>query len=225
MLPPHRRRPCRPARSSASTRRSDPRAKCPTSSRRVRSIPSTRCWPTPQGPSAGTIDSGTWTATGANVTVVSAAPHEGAGGYIVSADSALLRRRRAQLPRSPRRPRRPPRRSTSRVPALTPGLGHDFRLDLRRGQRGDAPASTTTASVLVAHERPARRDGSRSMRRPRTGSGGTVTVSGVPAQTSSALYYLSVRAWNSSDPSGTLQRQWYPTAVDLRSSAERLDRS
>jgi hypothetical protein len=49
--------------------------------------------------------------------------------------------------------------------------------------------------------------------------GGTVTVSGVPAQTSSALYYLSVRAWNSSDPSGTLQRQQYPTALDLRSSA------
>jgi hypothetical protein len=27
-----------------------------------------------------------------------------------------------------------------------------------------------------------------------------------------------VRAWNSSDPSGTVTRQWYPDALDLRSA-------
>jgi hypothetical protein len=28
-----------------------------------------------------------------------------------------------------------------------------------------------------------------------------------------------VRAWSSSNPSGTLTRQWYPDAVDLRSAS------
>ena len=31
-----------------------------------------------------------------------------------------------------------------------------------------------------------------------------------------ALYYLTVRAWNSSDPAGTSHRQWYSTPIDLR---------
>jgi hypothetical protein len=42
-------------------------------------------------------------------------------------------------------------------------------------------------------------------------------VKEVPADTASALYYVSVRVWNSSDPGTTLLRQWYPTAIDLRS--------
>jgi hypothetical protein len=31
------------------------------------------------------------------------------------------------------------------------------------------------------------------------------------------LYYLSVRAWKSSNPSTTLTRRWYPSAIDMRS--------
>ena len=52
-----------------------------------------------------------------------------------------------------------------------------------------------------------------------SGAGGTVTVSGVPAEIPTALYYVSIRAWNSADPGTTLQRQWYDTALDLRSKA------
>jgi hypothetical protein len=47
------------------------------------------------------------------------------------------------------------------------------------------------------------------------GVGATVTVGSVPTGTSSDLYYLTVLTWNSS---GTLNRQSYPTAIDLRSS-------
>jgi hypothetical protein len=55
-------------------------------------------------------------------------------------------------------------------------------------------------------------------------AGGTVTVSGLPGGGSgtsfgSALYYLSARVWNSSDPAGTLNRQWYSSPVDLRSAS------
>jgi hypothetical protein len=51
------------------------------------------------------------------------------------------------------------------------------------------------------------------------GLGGTVQVSGIPGGTAASLYYLTVRAWNSSNPSGTLSRQWYSTPVDLRSAS------
>jgi hypothetical protein len=50
-------------------------------------------------------------------------------------------------------------------------------------------------------------------------SGGTVQVTGIPGSTATSLYYLTVRAWNSSNPSGTLSRQFYSTPVDLRSAA------
>jgi hypothetical protein len=49
------------------------------------------------------------------------------------------------------------------------------------------------------------------------GAGATITVNGVPSGTSAALYYVAVRAWNSA--TGKLQRQSYPTAIDLRGSA------
>ena len=49
------------------------------------------------------------------------------------------------------------------------------------------------------------------------GSGGVVTVANLPSGTPDALYYATVRAWKSTDP-GTVQRQWYPQAIDLRTS-------
>ena len=51
------------------------------------------------------------------------------------------------------------------------------------------------------------------------GAGGSVTVSGLPSETADAVYYVSVRAWNSSDPAGTLQRQWYPSVIDMTGSS------
>jgi hypothetical protein len=46
------------------------------------------------------------------------------------------------------------------------------------------------------------------------GSGGAVSAP-VPAGTTAAKYYVSVRVWNSSDPAGTLSRQSIPTLVDM----------
>jgi len=50
---------------------------------------------------------------------------------------------------------------------------------------------------------------------------GNVTISGIPGGSSSGqfadgLYYVSVRAWNSSSPATTLNREIYPTPLDLR---------
>jgi hypothetical protein len=168
-----------------------------------------------QGLSTGTIDSGTWTATGGNVTVVSAAPLEGAGSYLVAADAPSFAGGVLTAKVSA-----PPSGTTTPVDVTVPAL------TLASGTASGSIAVTVSEAtagkynhgeVLVAH------DGQLVATAPldavfASGSGGTVTVSGVPAETSAALYYLSVRAWNSSDPSGTLQRQWYPAAVDLRSS-------
>ena len=49
------------------------------------------------------------------------------------------------------------------------------------------------------------------------GAGGIVTVAGLPAGTPDAVYYATIRAWNSTDTS-TVQRQWYPQVIDLRTS-------
>jgi hypothetical protein len=167
----------------------------------------------PRALSKGTVDSGTWTATGANVTVVSAAPKEGAGTYLVAAsapsfaDGAL--NNAVTAPPSGTAP------ATVHLPALTPASGTasgSISVKVSEASAG----KYNHGEVLVAHE--GQLVAVAALDAAFAQGGGTVTVSGVPAQTSSALYYLSVRAWNSSDPSGTLQRQQYPTALDLRSS-------
>jgi hypothetical protein len=56
-------------------------------------------------------------------------------------------------------------------------------------------------------------------------SAGSLGVSGIPvgsstvlATDSSALYDVSVRVWNSANPSGTVKREIYPSSLDLRST-------
>lgn len=49
----------------------------------------------------------------------------------------------------------------------------------------------------------------------------TLTISGLPGggsagQFAGGLYYLSVRVWNSSNPTGTVTRETYPRPLDLR---------
>ena len=60
-----------------------------------------------------------------------------------------------------------------------------------------------------------------SLRPAFTGAGAIVRVTGLPAGTSSALYYLSVLAWNQSSPT-VVHSQSYPTAIDLQGSSSGL---
>jgi hypothetical protein len=169
-----------------------------------------------QALSTGTLDSGTYSTSGTSVTLVSAAPAERAGGYLVAAsapsftDGALTTTVSA-----------PPTGTTTpvvvTVPALTLAPG---------ATSGSISASITQATarkydhgeLLVTH------DGALVATTPldaalAQGAGATLTIEGLPTGTAAALYYVAVRAWNSRDASGTLQRQSYPTAIDLRSSA------
>jgi len=167
--------------------------------------------------SAGTVDSGTYVASGDTITVVSAAPKQGAGKYVVAASAP-------NYTAGPLTPivSAPATSSTSTtapspVSVSVPGLG------LASGATtGSLLAQITPATagkydqgeLLVSH------DGTLAgwvALDAVLASGGTVSAI-VPAGTSSSLYYVSVRVWSSRNPSGTLSRQWFPAAVDLRSA-------
>jgi hypothetical protein len=167
----------------------------------------------PQALSAGTVDSGTYVSTGATITVVSAAPAEGTGTYQVAgtaplyADGAL-----GTMVSAP---------TTAGV--TTAGPVSLATLALAAG----STASTVSASVSPATagkynhgEIMLSQNGQLIASAPidaaLAGAGGTVQLTGVPGGTPTSVYYVTVRAWNSSDPAGTLTRQWYSTALDLR---------
>ena len=171
---------------------------------------------TPQTLSANTIDSGTWSTTGGTVTIVSAAPAEGAGNYLVSAvapsyDNGSLAPKvcgtvsgsctaitttPVALPTLSLAAGSGSGTVTATVAPVTPGKYNQGELLL--SYAGTLVASASLNGVIA--------------------SGGTVTLTGVPAETPTSLYYATVRAWNSSDPSGTLQVQSFPAAIDLTGS-------
>ncbi len=172
-----------------------------------------------QGLSEQTIDSGTWASSGSSITVVSAAPLEKAGTYIVAASAPSFSD--GALTTTVSEPAATGTTSTTPPPVSIPPVA---ALALAAGSSaGTISASVAPAAaqkyqhgeLLVSH------DGALVAAAPLdaalgTSGGATITVSGVPSGTSSALYYLSVRVW---DSSGNVQRQSYPTAIDLRGSA------
>jgi hypothetical protein len=165
---------------------------------------------------AATIDSGTYTTSGATITLTSSTPTEGAGTYGVAASAPLFTDGSISSKVAP-----PAAGTTTAVrvtvPALTVASG--------------ASATSITASVAQATAgkydqgqvivtRDGAVIGTASLDSALTGRG-TVTINGLPGGNSfsSALYDLSVRVWNSKDPAGTLRRQWYSSPVDLRSGS------
>jgi Domain of unknown function (DUF4382) len=155
-----------------------------------------------------TVDSGTWSSSGAAVTLVSAAPHEGAGAYVVSAsapsfaDGALTTKVSSPVPFT--------------LPALALASGAaSGKISATISQA--TPGKYDQGDLLVSH------DGALVAAVPidsalAAGSGSLVSVTGVPAGTSAAVYYVTIRAWNSRKPSQTLKRQSYPSVIDLRGS-------
>jgi hypothetical protein len=168
-----------------------------------------------QALSVGTVDAGTWSTNG-KVTIVSAAPQELAGYYLVAgsapgfSDGALDRKK----------PVAPPTSGTATV--VVPPLA------LESGASAGTLAATVVASapgkydqgqLLLSH------DGALVAAASldtvlKQGAGGVVNVAGLPTGTPDAVYYATVRAWNSTsnNPATTVQRQWYPEVIDLRTS-------
>ena len=163
------------------------------------------------GLSEGTIDSGTFVASGDNINLVSAAPREGAGKYLVAASAPSYADGKFGPTASP------PASGTNPVTVTVPALA------LAAGAtQGSVVAAVTPVTpgkydhgqLLISHEGQLVAQVALDAV---LAQGGSVSVS-VPASTTTALYYVSVRVWNSGDPGGTLQRQWYPGALDLRAT-------
>jgi hypothetical protein len=168
-----------------------------------------------QALSLGTVDSGTWSTNG-TVTVVSGAPKEGAGTYLVAAtapgfsDGTLDPKVSVSLPKS----------GTAMVvvPALALESGATAG-SLSAAVVATAPGKYDQGQLLVSHD--GKLIATTSLDAVlKQGSGGIVTVAGLPSGTPDAVYYATVRAWNStsSNPADTVQRQWYPQVIDLRTS-------
>ncbi|HTT42607.1 MAG TPA: DUF4382 domain-containing protein [Steroidobacteraceae bacterium] len=158
-----------------------------------------------QGLSQGTIDSGTYVATGETVNIVSAAPLEKAGNYRVAAsasgysDGALTTLVAAAKPSVTLAPLALASGAStgSVIAAITPATpGKYDQGQLLVSHEGALVATTPLDAVLA--------------------SGGSVAAV-VPSGSPASYYYVSVRVWNSGNPGGTLSRQWYPGIVDLRS--------
>jgi len=144
---------------------------------------------------------------------VSAAPKEGQGTYRVAASAPGF----SDGTLSANASVSPPKSGTAMI--VVPALS------LESGATAGSLAATVTATtpgkydqgqLLLSH------DGALVMATSldavlTQGAGGIVTVAGLPAGTPDAVYYATVRAWKSTDP-GSVQRQWYPQVIDLRTS-------
>jgi len=165
-----------------------------------------------QALSPDTIDSGTW-ATNGTVTIVSATPADGAGTYLVAASSPGFADGTLSLKASVS----PPKSGAAMVvvPALTLESGASAG-SLAATVVATTPGKYDQGQLLLSH------DGAlvaaASLDAVLTqGTGGIVTVPGLPAGTPDAVYYATVRVWKSTDP-GSVQRQWYAQVIDLRTS-------
>jgi hypothetical protein len=191
--------------------------------------------------SACTVDSGTFLANGETINVISAAPVQGAGGYIVAAtapnyaDGAFSAK--VAAPAScvtAAAGAAPPTTTTTTTATAAPVSVAVPALSLASGAATGSVVAVVTANskynagqLLISHE------GALVAQVPLTAdllaSGGNVSAT-VPAGTASSLYYVSVRVWNTSNPAqnpappgtgltaGTLSRQWFDTPADLRST-------
>jgi hypothetical protein len=173
-----------------------------------------------QGLSSGTVDSGTWSTSGGAINVISAAPAEGAGGYIVSPSAPSY----ADGPLTTKIPATTSTATTTTCPTAALVTVAAPALALPSGTASGtlhatvtqpAPAKYDSGELLVSYN--GTLVASAPLGTAFTTGTASVTVSGLPADTAASLYYVSVRAWNSATPAD-VQRQWYPNAVDLRSS-------
>jgi hypothetical protein len=163
--------------------------------------------------SAATVDSGTWSTNG-TVIIVSASPAEGAGTYKVAAvapgysDGTLDPKDSVSKPSSGT--------ATVVVPTLKLGAGATAG-SLAANVIATTPGKYDQGELLLSH------DGALIAAAPldavlTQGTGGLVTVANLPSGTADALYYATVLAWKSTDSGSSVQRQWYPQAIDLRTS-------
>jgi hypothetical protein len=178
--------------------------------------PITRTLAFDQGLSEGTISTATWTTGTTTVTLTAATPAEGAGTYRVSAIAPLYTDGSLSTLVS-----MPASGATAPVTVTLPTLAVASGATSGSLSVAVTKASTNTDDagvLLVTHDGAV--IGAAPLDAALKQGSGTVTVSNLPAGGNgapfgSAVYYLSVRTWQSSNPAGQVHRQWYSSAVNL----------
>ncbi len=166
----------------------------------------------PESVPTGTIDWGTY-ASGGNAALTTVTPVQGQSVYFVAAQAPLFTDGQLVTTLGP------PASGTGPVgiamPAMVPAAGSGT-MSITVG--AVTPGKYDRGELIVSHDGAIVQTVAIDSALTQNG-GQTLQVQGIPAggSTSSdnAVYYVSIRAWNSSDPVTTLQLQSFDTPVDL----------
>jgi hypothetical protein len=167
--------------------------------------------------SAATIDYGTFT-SGSNVTVTSSDPTEGTSTYRVAGTAPLFTDGALTATVSPTT-------TTVAVPTLTAASGAVLDSTTITISK-TTPGKYNKGELIFSHDGAIVATAVLDTILTQTANG-TLTISGLPGGTNAStagqfaagLYYLSVRTWNTSSPTTTLNREIYPNPVDLRTGS------
>jgi hypothetical protein len=176
----------------------------------------------PQNLSAGTIDSGTYVSSGSTVAVTASAPVEtmhnkGVSAYQVAATAPLYDDGTlGTIVTAPAGSSTSPPPQVVEIAPLMLAAG-DTPATLSATVRAPAGSRLDQGELLVSNN--GQLIATASLNNVLAAGGGAVQLTDLPGGTSSSLFYVTVRAWSSSNPSSTVTRQWSDTPVDLRSAS------
>lgn len=181
--------------------------------------PFSRTFSADQAISATNLDYGTFSA-GSTLSLTTADPAEGAGTYRVSASAPLFAD--GVLTTTIAAPKSGSGTSLIAVPSLSVASGVASSTTTITVGQGTAN-KYDQGDIIISHDGAIVASAALDTILTRTGFG-SVVLTGIPSGGGTAgiynpaLYYVSVRAWNSANPAGTLVRETYPAPLDLRSS-------
>jgi hypothetical protein len=167
--------------------------------------------------SAASIDYGTFT-SGSNVTLTSADPTEGTSTYRVAGTAPLFTDGALTATVSPTT-------TTVAVPTLTAASGATLDSTTITISK-TTPGKYNKGELIFSHDGAIVATAVLDTILTQTANA-TLTIPGLPGginasttgQFAAGLYYLSVRTWNTSSPTTTLNREIYPNPVDLRTGS------
>jgi hypothetical protein len=182
--------------------------------------PFSRTFDTPQTISAATLDYGTFV-SGSNPALTTVTATEGASTYRVSATAPLFAD--GVLTTTLAAPSSSGTTAQVAVPTLAPAAGAIANSLTVSITQTKAVGTYNQGELIVS------RDGAIVATAAldtllTSGRQGTILIPGIPGGTAgtpfeSALYYVSVRLWNTNNSASTLNREIYPSAADLRTGS------
>jgi hypothetical protein len=165
----------------------------------------------------GTVDWGTYVA-GGNVALTTVTPTQGQSTFFVSAEAPLIGTGTSVVSLAP------PASGTGPVEIAVPALlSSSATGTVSITVSPGTPGKYNQGELILSHDGQIVQTVAIDSLLTQNG-GATLQVQGIPVGGSASafdnsVYYVSTRAWNSTDPAGTLQRQSITTPIDLSSGS------